>query len=143
MINMASRAHDRRLAGKQKAQRERDTEHPLTHGLMRQHLVHQQGSTVGHSSAPATGAKTAAFATERHQFLMVTGLTAYPEKAMLKPAALQILIKFAANESGQVFALAGQFGLELRPVLTDDVVERGLGAVAYVSCGRCWWCQGR
>ena len=50
---------------------------------------------------------------------------------MLKPAALQVLIKFAANESGQVFALAGQFGLELRPVLTDDVVEQGgLGAVA-------------
>ena len=56
---------------------------------------------------------------------------------MLQPAALQVLIKFAANDSGQVFALAGQFGLELGPVLTDDVVEQGdLGAVAYVSCGR-------
>jgi hypothetical protein len=70
-------------------------------------------------------------ALERQHCLMVTGLTAYPEKAMLKPAALQIFIKFAAIESGQVFALAGQFGLELGPVLTDDVVERsGLGAVA-------------
>ena len=28
-------AHDGRLAGKQKAQRERYTEYPLTHGLMR------------------------------------------------------------------------------------------------------------
>jgi hypothetical protein len=75
---------------------------------------------------------------------MVTGLTANPQEAMLKPAALQIFIKFAANESGRMFALGGQFGLKLRPVLTDDVVERGgLGAVAYVSCGRCWWCQGR
>ena len=56
---------------------------------------------------------------------------------MLKPAALQVLIEFAANESGQVFALAGQFGPELGPVLTDNVVEQGgLGAVAYISCGR-------
>ena len=38
---------DEGLAGKQKAQRERDAEHPLAHGLMRQHLVHQQGSDVG------------------------------------------------------------------------------------------------
>ena len=54
---------------------------------------------------------------------------------MLQSAALQILIKFAANESGQVFAVAGQFGLELRPVLTDDVVEQGgFGPVAYVCC---------
>ena len=34
-------------------------------------------------------------------------------------------------------ALAGQFGLELRPVLTDDLVEQGgLGPVAYVSRSR-------
>ena len=58
---------------------------------------------------------------------------------MLKPTALQVLIKFAADESGQVFAVAGQFGLELGPVLTDDLVEqRSLGAAAYVSCGRSW-----
>jgi len=60
---------------------------------------------------------------------------------MLKPSAFQVLIKFPADESGQVFALAGQFGLELGPVFTDDLVEQGgLGAVAYVSCRRCWWC---
>ena len=81
---------------------------------------------------------------EHHQFLVVAGLTANPQEAMLKPAALQILIEFTANESGQVFALAGQFGPELGPVLTDDLVEQGgLGAVAYVSWGRCGWCQGR
>ena len=58
---------------------------------------------------------------------------------MLRPATLQALIEFAVNESGQVFALAGQFGLELRPVLMDDMVEQGgLGALAYVSRARCW-----
>jgi len=62
---------------------------------------------------------------------MVTRLTANPQEAMLQSAALQVLIKFPADESGQVFAVAGQFGLELRPVLMDDVVEQGgFGAVA-------------
>ena len=54
---------------------------------------------------------------------------------MLQTAALQILIKFAADERGQVLAMACQFDLELRPVLTDDVVEQGgFGPVAYVCC---------
>ncbi len=37
---------------------------------------------------------------ERHQFLVVAGLTANSQETMLKPAALQVLIKFAVNESG-------------------------------------------
>jgi len=137
-------AHYSRLTGKQKAQRERYAEDPLPHRLTRQDFIYQQSSAVNHTPCTATGTEAAAFATERHQFLIVAGLTANPQEAMLQPTALQVLIKFAANESGQVFALAGQFGLELRPVLTDDLVEQGgLGAVAYVSCRRCWWCQGR
>ena len=36
-------AHDGRLAGKQKAQRERYSEHPLTHGLMRKDLITPAG----------------------------------------------------------------------------------------------------
>jgi len=111
---------------------------------MRENVIHQQSSAVSHPPRPATGAKTPAFATECHQLLIMAGLTANSQETMLQPAALQILIKFAANECGQVFALARQFGLELRPVLTDDVVEQGgLGAVAYVSCGRRWWYEGR
>ena len=97
---------------------------------MWQYFVHQQGGAFSHSARPATGAKAAAFAAECHQFFMVAGLTANPQEAMLKPAALQILIEFTANESGQVFAVSGQFGLELGPVLTNDLVEQGgLGAV--------------
>jgi len=52
---------------------------------------------------------------------------------MLQTAALHILIKFAADERGQALAVACQFGLELRPVLTNDVVEQGgFWPVAYV-----------
>jgi len=116
-------AHDFGLTGKQKAQREGYAQHPLPHRLMRQDFVHQQSSAVCHPPRPATGAKTAAFAAERHQFIVMAGLTANPQKAMLKPSAFQVLIKFPADESGQVFAVAGQFGLELRPVFLDDLVE--------------------
>jgi hypothetical protein len=128
--------HDSRLTGKQKAQRERYAEDPLPHRLMRQDFIYQQSGAVSHTPCTATGTEAAAFAAERHQFLMVAGLTANPQEAMLQPAALQVLIKFATNESGQVFALAGQFSLKFGPVLTYDLVEQGsLGAVAYVSCG--------
>ena len=41
----------------------------------------------------------------------------------LQPTAFQVRLKFPADESGQVFAVAGQFGLELRPVFLDDLVE--------------------
>jgi hypothetical protein len=71
----------------------------------------------------------------------MAGRTANSQKSMLKPAALQVLVKFAANESGQVFALAGQFGLELRPVFLDDLVEQGcFGPMAPVF-GRVKACQ--
>jgi hypothetical protein len=71
----------------------RYAQHPLTHGLMGQDIIHQQSGAVGHSSCPATGAKTAAYTTERHQLLVMAGLTADPEKAMLQPAAFQVGLK--------------------------------------------------
>ena len=108
---------------------------PLPHRLTRQDFIYQQSSAVSHTTRTATGTETTAFATECHQFLVVARLTTNPQEAMPQPAALQVLIKFSANESGQVFALAGQFGLELGPVFLDDVVEQGrLGTVAYVPC---------
>ena len=70
--------HDGRLAGKQKAQRERHSEDPLAHGLMRKDLVYQQGGAVHHSACPATLAKTALLTTERQQFFIVAGFAPDP-----------------------------------------------------------------
>jgi len=67
-------AHDGRLAGEQKTQRKRHAEDPLTHGLMRQDFVDQQGGAVGHSSRSAAAAKAAELATERHQMLMAAAV---------------------------------------------------------------------
>lgn len=40
------------------AHRERHTQHPLTHGLMRQNLIHQQGCTVRHSTRTTVNKET-------------------------------------------------------------------------------------
>jgi len=42
---------------------------------------------------------------------------------MLQPAALQIRLKFLCDVGRKVLVLAGQLGLELGPVFTDDLVE--------------------
>jgi len=90
-------AHDGRLAGKQKAQRERKAEDPLAHGLMRQDFVDQQSGAVGHSACSAAAAKTALLTAERHQPLVMAGLTLDPQKTMFKPSALQISLKFLGD----------------------------------------------
>jgi len=62
---------------------------------MRQNLVHQQGCDIRHTSRSATGAEAAPLTTECHEFLIVAGFTPYPEKTMLKPSALPVLIKLS------------------------------------------------
>ena len=49
--------HDRRATGKQKSQWERYAQYPLTHWLMRQDLIHQQGGAFQHAPGAATGGK--------------------------------------------------------------------------------------
>ena len=56
-----------------------------------------RNAPVGHSPGAATGAKTTPLATEGHQFLVMTGVAADSEKAMLEPAALQVLVEFPGD----------------------------------------------
>ncbi len=74
--------HGLGVAGKQEPQWKRQAQHPLSHGLMRQDVVYQQGSAIRHSACAATGAETAPFAAKSDQFFIVAGLTADPEKTM-------------------------------------------------------------
>jgi len=53
----------------------------------------------------------------------MAGFTSDAEESVFKPAALQILIKFFNDMCWQVFVMAGQFGLKLRPVLLNDLVK--------------------
>ena len=84
-------AHDRQTAGKQKPERERHTQHPLAHRLMRQDYIHQQGRTLGHAPRPATGTIAAAFAAERHQVFGMAGFAAQPQKAVFKTAEFKVI----------------------------------------------------
>jgi len=61
---------------------------------MRQDLIHQQGGAVCHSARTTTRTETAPLAAERDQFFFVAELASNPEKTILKPSALQVLIKF-------------------------------------------------
>jgi len=58
---------------------------------MWQNGIHQQRGTVGHAPCSTTGTKAASFAGKSHQLLIMAGLTANSQEAVLKPAALQIL----------------------------------------------------
>jgi len=42
-------AHDIGTTGEQKTQRERHTQHPLTHRLVREYFVDEEGCTLGHA----------------------------------------------------------------------------------------------
>jgi len=70
--------HDNGLTGEQKTQWEREAEDPLAHGLVRQDIVYQQGSTIRHSSCSTTRAETALLTAERQQFFIVAGLAPDP-----------------------------------------------------------------
>jgi len=83
-------AHDRRAAGKQKAQWKRKVQYPLAHGLFGQDLVDQQGRAFGHSPRPAIGTKAAAFATEGHQMLGVVVIALHAQEAMFQASAFEV-----------------------------------------------------
>jgi hypothetical protein len=53
----------------------------------------------------------------------MAGLATDSEEPVLKSPALKILIKFFGNVCWQVFILAAQLRLKLRPVLLNDLIE--------------------
>jgi len=55
--------------------------------------------------------------------VQVDRLAPHPEKAMLKPSALQVFIKFFRYIGWQEPALTGQLSLELRPVFPNQLVK--------------------
>ena len=126
--------HDLGLAGKQKAQWKRETQHPLAHGLLRQYLVDQQRRTFGHPTRPATGTKSTALTAEGNQAHGVTRLAAHPQKAVFQPAAFEVVLEFSLYTARQLSALLRSIGSERRVVLFDDPIEKGLlGTVALIT----------
>jgi hypothetical protein len=75
--------------------------------------------TIDHTPGAATGAEPATFATEGHQFLVVAGLTAHPEKAMLQTPAFEVVLELPGDIARQRSALQGHKPGKFRVVALD------------------------
>src|SRR5215831_5041849 len=99
---------------------------------MRRHL--------GHASSGTRGTKAAPLATERHQQLVVAGVTAQAEEAVRQDTAPQIVIKFTfhihkeARGLGVVMA-RGEEGLQ---VLRNHFVEHRIAVITRCVGGNRW-----
>ena len=76
-------AHHLGVGRKQVAQREWGAQHPLPDRPLGQDLVNQVSSTVSHAPGATGRAESTSFATERHQFLVMAGLTSNTQEAVL------------------------------------------------------------
>ncbi len=73
-------AHQLRIAvytGEQETQLKRKTQHPLTDGLAREYVIHQESGTFRHLPSTKAEAKSAPLATESDQVLVLTGFATY------------------------------------------------------------------
>ena len=86
--------HHRWPIRKQKSQRNRNAQHPLTYRLIREYLIHQQGCTFSHSTRTTTRAEPSAFAAKQQQMLTTTTLTPYSKETVLGTTTLQIRLEF-------------------------------------------------
>jgi len=133
-------AHNNRVTGEKKTARKRHTQHPLTHGLMRQDFVNQQRGAIRHTPSPATCAESPPFTAERDQFFIMAGFTADLQESVFKPSKFEVFIKLFSHICRQIPAMAVPFRLKLRPVLPHKLVSQGrLGPVAYINCGGFGW----
>ncbi len=65
------------MAGEQETQLKRKTQYPLTDGLAREYIIHQESGTFRHTPGTTAGAKSATFATESDQMLVLTVFATY------------------------------------------------------------------
>lgn len=110
-------AHDRRTAGEQKPQWQREAQHPLAHRGLGQDVVYQQRRALRHAPGSATGAEAAALAAEGHEMFRMAAIAAHPQEPVLKPPALQVILELLRDMPRQCAALVRQMGLELMVLL--------------------------
>ena len=129
-----------RVIGQAMAQREREREHPLSHGDLGEHAVHEMPRGVGHAAATAGGAEGPALARKSHESVAAAGIAANAYEAMLEQATRKVGAELTLHEAGHgVIALScpREERLEL---FTDDGMEDGLlGPASRVGrgAGRC------
>jgi len=87
-----------RLSGQQKAQRNRQREHPLAHRDRRDHAIDQMGGGFRHAPGAARRAKAAPLAKKRDQLLMGAVAAAQAEKPVREDAAFEKGIEFGFDK---------------------------------------------
>lgn len=76
-------------------------------------------SAVSHTPLTTRGAESTAFTGEGHKLLMMTGITANTQKAILKTTTLQLILKLPGN-----VVLLRQQVLNLRPMRLYELVKQ-------------------
>lgn len=131
-------AHDIGARGEQKTQRERHTQHPLSHRPVREYIVDEQRCALDHTSGAATVPKaapteTAAFATECDKLFVRAILTTDTQESVLQTTTLQKRLELLLDMPRQARALPLKMRLERGEVLLDQLIQKGaLGAVAHI-----------
>ena len=83
---------------------------------MGQNFVDQQCSTFGHAPGTTARTKSAVLATERHQMLSVTGVTAHSQESVFQPTTLKIVFKFLPEVIRQHPVFNGTLRLKSRSI---------------------------
>ena len=108
--------HDPGAGGEQEPQREREAQHPLAHRCLRQHLVYQQGRTLGHAPGTAAWAEATALTTEGHELLGMAVHTAHAQESVLRAAAFEV----------SVALFVAKIGIQLGWPAIRELVDTGL-----------------
>jgi hypothetical protein len=79
------------------------TQDPLPHRHVGEHVMEQVGGSLSHSAAATTWTQGPALARKRDQPIVATIATAKPRESAGQPATLQKLSKLLLHEAGQAF----------------------------------------
>jgi hypothetical protein len=93
------------VGGKQVPQRKGETDDPLAHWDIGEHLIGQQGGGLGHAAGATAGAESSLLAGERHEPLEVALIATYPQEPVFEATAFEIRFKLSTDMSRQVFTL--------------------------------------
>ena len=106
----------------------RQTQHPLPHGHVGEHVIEQVGGALGHPAAAATRTHRAAFTGKRDQPVEAAVAAAKPREPAGEPATPQKVPELLLDEAGQAFPVAQAGGLRAKglEVIVHDLVERTL-----------------
>jgi hypothetical protein len=104
-----------------------ETEDPLPHGRVREHVVDELRGALGHAAPPVAWTETTPVARVRDQAIEPALLAPKPREAPGRPPASEEVAKLLRDKPGQPVTLAQTRGLRLErlEVVAHDLVEDG------------------